>query len=303
MKRVILLCTALLFLGTVGFAQEAVKDTTWKTGGLISATFGQVSLTNWAAGGLSSISGNGHINLFANHQKGKGSWDNNLILAYGLLKQGEADVVKSDDRIEFTTKYGREAWSPDWSYTALANFRTQFTEGLDAEGNRISDLMAPGYLLASLGFDYRPNDNFSFYISPVTGKFTFVTDEILAAQGAYGVEAGVLGVDDSGNLVVIQDGKTSRSELGGYIRTTYNKNLMENVNFLTSLDLFSNYDNPTLLDVNWDTMISLKVNEYITTSLGLTVIYDHDIKIQDGDKIGPRTQFRQIFGVGFAYTL
>ena len=78
---------------------------------------------------------------------------------------------------------------------------------------------------------------------------------------------------------------------------------MENVNFLTSLDLFSNYENPTFIDVNWDTMISLKVNEYITTSLGLTVIYDHDIKIQDGDNIGPRTQFRQIFGVGFAYTL
>ena len=38
----------------------------WQTGGLFSVGFNQVSLTNWAAGGQGSISGNALVNLSAN---------------------------------------------------------------------------------------------------------------------------------------------------------------------------------------------------------------------------------------------
>ena len=41
----------------------------WKTGGLISLNLTQVSLTNWSAGGESSVSANGILNLFANLKK------------------------------------------------------------------------------------------------------------------------------------------------------------------------------------------------------------------------------------------
>lgn len=311
-KKVLSLAAIVLFGSSAIMAQEAVKDTSWTTGGLIGANLSQVSLTNWAAGGLSSISGNGTINLFANMKKGKNSWDNNLDLAYGLLKQGDdGDVQKTDDRIDFATKYGREAWNPKWYYSALANFKTQFTEGLGADilGDNgeilvddpvISDILAPAYVLASLGLDYKPNDNFSAFISPVTAKFTIVNDQDLANAGAFGVEAAQY--DDLGAL--LKEGENSRSEFGGYAKAMFAKDLMENVNFITKLDLFSNYEDPTFIDVNWDALISMKVNEYITTTLGTTVLYDHDIKILDSDgKVGPRTQFRQIFGVGFAYTL
>ena len=269
-------------------AEAAVQDTTWKTGGIVGAGFNQVSLTNWAAGGLSSISGNLTVNLFANYKKDKSTWDNNLDLGYGLLKQGDEDVQKTDDRIELTSKYGREAWSPNWYYSGLLNFRTQFTEGLDANGVRFSDIMAPAYITASLGLDYKPNDKFSAMIAPLTAKFTIVNDDLLAAQGAYGVEPG----------------EALRSEFGVAIRLIYQDKLMENVSLVSRVDLFSNYENPTYIDVNGDVLFSMKVNDYITTTLGMTVLYDHDILITDEDgNTGPRTQFRQIFGVGFAYTL
>jgi hypothetical protein len=299
-KRALTLAITVM-LGMYTIAQEAAQDTTWKTGGLVGINMSQVSLTNWAAGGFSSISGNAALNLFANMKKGKNTWDNTLDLGYGLLKQGDdGDVQKTDDRIDFASKYGREAWNPKWYYSALANFRTQFTEGVDADNNRISDLLAPAYVLASLGLDYKPNDNFTVFISPVTAKFTIVNDQDLANVGAFGVQAAEF--NDLGEVVT--EGEKSRSEFGGYLKSQYTKDIMENVNFITKLDLFSNYENPTYIDVNWDALIGMKVNDYINVTLGTTMLYDHDIKITDSDgETGPRTQFRQIFGVGFAYAL
>jgi len=84
----------------------------------------------------------------------------------------------------------------------------------------------------------------------------------------------------------------------------FTKELMENVNFVTKADFFGNYEETTHIDVNWDALLGLKVNDYITTTLGATALYDHDIAIKDTDgKVGPRTQFKQLFNVGFTYAL
>jgi hypothetical protein len=311
---VLSLAIACTFLTTGIFAQEAEQDTTWKTGGVFNAGVTQVSLTNWASGGLSSISGNATINLFAHMLNGKNSWDNDLILGYGLLKQGDdGDVVKTDDRIDFSSKYGREAWNPKWYYSALANFRTQFTEGegepvTDLDGEifkpAISDIFAPAYILGAIGLDYKPNDKLTVFISPLTAKITIVGDDLLAAAGAFGVDPGVIGIDEAGRPIVVTPGSGSRSEFGGYFKLGYTQKLMENVTFTTKLDLFSNYESAANIDVNWDALINFKVNDYISGNLGSTVLYDDDINILDSDgKTGPRTQIRQIFGLGFNYAL
>jgi hypothetical protein len=72
------------------------------------------------------------------------------------------------------------------------------------------------------------------------------------------------------------------------------------------LDLFSNYqNNPQNIDVSWETIIGLKVNRFITTTITTHLIYDDDIDIgvdrnDDGviDGSGPRTQFKEVIGVG-----
>ena len=120
-----LLSLALIIIAASASAQQ---DTVWRRGGLIAINFTQVSLTNWAAGGQNSISGNGIINYFANYKRGKNVWDNNLDLGYGMLIQGNDKARKSDDKIDFSSKYGREAFS-HWYYSALFNFRSQFTPG------------------------------------------------------------------------------------------------------------------------------------------------------------------------------
>ncbi|HRY99858.1 MAG TPA: hypothetical protein P5550_12450, partial [Bacteroidales bacterium] len=105
---------------------------------------------------------------------------------------------------------------------------------------------------------------------------------------------GAYGVDPGENL---------RSEFGGFVKVAFKTDLMENVNFQTKADFFSNYlNNPQNIDVNWEVLIAMKVNKFITANLSTQLLYDDDINIVDknGD-IGPRTQFKEIFGIGFAY--
>jgi hypothetical protein len=277
------------------FAQEAAKDTVWRCGGLFSVNLTQVSLTNWAAGGQNSISGNSLLSLFANYKRGKIAWDNSIDLAYGLVRQGkEGDVVKTDDKIDLSSKYGIKAFD-HWYYSALLNFKSQFAPGYNYPNDSIaiSKFLAPGYLLFALGMDYKPTDYFSLFISPATGRFVIVNDKLLSDAGAFGVDSG----------------KTVKTEVGAYLKAAFNKDLSPTINLKTSLDFFSNYlDNPQNIDINFQLLLSLKVSKFISASLSAQVLYDDNTKIAvyksdeiTIDHFGPRTQFKEVIGVGFAY--
>jgi hypothetical protein len=275
----------------------------WKKGGVFALNLAQTSLSNWAAGGQNSLAVNGILSAFANYKQGKSAWDNSLDMGYGLLKQGKnATTMKTDDKIDFLSKYGREAFK-NFYYSGLLNFRTQMRPGYKYPdtGHKISDLFAPAYLLLALGMDYKPNPYFSAFLAPVTLKFTFVTNKVLSDAGAFGVSPG----------------KTSRSEFGGYIRAIYTRNdfkdeFLKNIAFTTKIDLFSNYrENPQNIDVNWETLIAMKVNKFLSVNFNTVLMYDDNIKVpvdRNGNGIfesteapGPRTQFKEILGVGFSY--
>ena len=275
----------------------------WKKGGLFAINLAQTSLTNWAAGGQNSAAVNGILSAFANFKQGKSAWDNSLDIGYGILKQGkDASPMKTDDKFDLFSKYGREAFKKFY-WSALMNFKTQMRPGYkypDTE-NKISDIFSPAYLLLAAGMDYKPNPYFSAFIAPLTGKFTFVNDPELSASGAFGVTPG----------------QNSRSEFGGYMRAIFSKNdfkdeFMKNVAFTTKIDLFSNYGhNPQNIDVTWENLIGLKVNKFISVNFNTVLMYDDDIKVpvdrngngefESTEAPGPRTQFKEILGVGFSY--
>lgn len=304
MKNILL--TALSFVAISSFGQvteaEAAllkkdTDTTlgWKKGGVINIGFSQVSLTNWNAGGQSSIATNGLLSLYAHHKTAKGLWENNLEMGYGLLRQGQEKIIqKTDDRFDLLSKYGQKI-NEKWYYAGLMNFRTQFTDGFSRPGdvNPISRLFAPAYMITAIGVEYKPKENLGFFFAPLTNKNTFVMDEVLSAAGAFGVDPG----------------KVFRGEFGGYVRMNYKVDIMENITFQTRLDLFSNYFyNPQNIDVSWETLLSLKVNKFISATIGTHLIYDDDIMIavdtnNDGilNGAGPRVQFKQLLNVGFNY--
>lgn len=320
MKNLFTISLALL-LGAGAIAQVDANETdlrakatgatdstkTWSKGGIINVGFGQTSLHNWAAGGFNSYSFNGLLSLFANHSKGKLAWDNSLDLEYGSILQFTSSTpdsaknwFKNSDRIELNSKVGYEAGG-DWYYTALFNFRSQMSPGYDDDGsNVISDITSPAYTTLALGMDYKPSDDFSVFISPAAYRMVYVGRNNL--RSTYGF------TDDD----ILAD-KNSINEFGAYLKMNYKKNEpfgIKNVNFQTDLALFSNYLNsPTNIDIYWNTIIGMKVNKFITATIGTNLIYDDDISISTGGfradgvtpEVGPRVQFKEALTVGFSY--
>ncbi|MGC9470122.1 MAG: DUF3078 domain-containing protein [Bacteroidales bacterium] len=286
MKKYIILAGLLVWFPFTTHGQESTDSLEgWKTGGAGSLAFSQVSLVNWASGGANSIAGNAFVNMFANLKKGQMTWDNNLDMGYGLLNNEGQGVRKSDDRLEFSSKYGRKA-PGKWYYSGMVGFKTQFADGYDYPNDStvISSFFAPAYITASLGMDYKPGDNFTLFLSPLTSKTTIVIDPELAT--GFGLEPG----------------KKIRGEFGGYYKMAFKTPVVTNVDLLTKLDLFSNYlDKPQNVDVNWEVLITMTINQYISANINTHLIYDDNIRLIDDDGIKrPKVQFKEVFGLGFS---
>lgn len=265
---------------------------TWRLGGVCNVNVNQGSLSNWAAGGDKfSFSLNSYLNLHALYKKGRNSWDNNLDLAYGLVKTTSLGNRKAADRIDFLSKYGYGI-SKKVSIATLLNFRSQFAKGFSYAKNvagldsstLTSKTFSPAYLLVSLGLDYKPNADLSIFVSPITARWVIVSDTYFSSF--YGLEPG----------------ETVKTEVGAYLSTNYLKKLGNNFTFKTRLDLFSNYlDEPKNIDIFWTNVLTAKITRYINFSLNVDMIYDDDTRNVDPTK-GPAPQWLQLMGIGFSYT-
>ena len=155
--------------------------------------------------------------------------------------------------------------------------------------------MAPGYLFVGLGKSYiADNNKFNLYISPVTMKSTFVMDDTLSQQGAFGVD----------------EGENTFMEMGFQVTNSWETEIMKNVMMDHSLSLYTDYLRSFgNIDVDWELNLNLKVNQYLNANIGTHVIFDDDIKFdeetaEDGTILNPgiaRIQFKQLLGVGLLY--
>jgi hypothetical protein len=270
-------------------------DTThlpWKRGAIFNLNVNQGSLTNWAAGGDKfSFSVASAFSAFAYYRNGKHNWDNVIDLAYGYVNTTSLGGRKSDDRIGLTTKYGYEI-AKSLYLSALVDFRSQFTDGYlyasdTSKPQLVSRFMSPAYVLFSPGLDFKPNDQLSVFLSPVTARYVIVMDDHLAAQGAFGVDTG----------------KHVKSEFGAYFSFNWVSQIAKNIVYKTRCDLFSDYKhNPQNIDVFWTNSLNLQVNKHISANISLDMIYDDDVKVFENTKtgvMGPRLQIKEVIGVGF----
>jgi hypothetical protein len=267
----------------------------WEHESAIFLNTSQTSLTNWSSGGRNSLSLNVLVSLDRNYRAEKANWDNSLEFGYGIMNQGDGEgFLKTDDKLDIATKYGFRTFEK-WYFSALMTLRTQVNPGYYYPNDSvvISRFLAPGYFVGAIGMDFKPSDAFSAFISPLTTKTTFVLDDVLSDSGAFGVERG----------------RISRSEIGGFVRMLYRKDLVENVSFDLKIDLFSNYlRKPGNIDINWEMRLILKAYKMLSASLSTHLIYDDDVILdidfdKDGiiDKRGPRLQFKELFSLGLTF--
>jgi len=271
------------------------KDEGWTVSGITNITFSQVGLLNWTAGGNSSISIIGLGMYKANYIRDNYTWNNYLELGYGLTKIGDVEFRKSDDRIIFVSQAGIAA-GQTMNHSLLIDFRTQFTDGrnyiasIDSISGTYpltSTFLAPAFLTTALGMEIKPTSSLSILIAPLTGRTTIVANRVLSEAGAFNVTKG----------------NTIKSFLGALINAHFTDQILENVMLNSRLNVFSPFSSPDLMVVNWENLLSMKVNSFIKVTLSLDVFYDHRININRTDgTIGPATQLKNTFGIGFGYT-
>lgn len=288
-----LLCVVALFVAATAFAQEKEADTEGKfiIKGVTGLNVSQTAMSNWSAGGENSFAGTAYLNATGERKSGKWLWTNSLALEYGLTKVKSQGTRKVSDKIEFTTKLGHQM-SKKWYYAGLIDFKSQFATGYDysddGKGPFISKFMAPAYSNVSLGMEYRPNEILSVYLSPITEKFTFVLNDSLSDAGAFGV--------DTGDKI--------KAEAGAYVKARFQKEIVTNVSLISTLDLFTAYNSSFGdVDINWDILINMKVNKFLSANINATLKYDNDVKTVDsnGNARGAKVQLKEVIGVGVAY--
>lgn len=292
MKRIFIITLSLIsaFQMYSKNLSETEEEKAWKLNGSAGVNFSQTSFANWSTGGDNSIAGNALLNAGLDYKKNDWLWQNKLILEYGLTSTKANGMQKTSDRIELSTQIG---YSTDnkWYYSAMADFKTQFYKGYNYPNKSvyISKFMAPAYSNISIGMEYKPENKFySAYFSPIAGKLTFVEDDYLSNEGAFGVDKG----------------DKFRAQIGLYLKAKAEKEIMENVKLITDANFFTAYDKSFgNIDVEWNMMVNMKINKFLNASLSTTLKYDDDVKYinTDGVQEGPRVQFKEILGLGVAY--
>lgn len=277
-------------------AQEHPDTSYWTHSGKFALNFSQVGLTNWSGGGDPSLSFNGIINYKFKFERDPHLWENLLDAGYGAQRIGrkEEPFKKSDDKIVFISRYGYKIRG-QWYASVLSDFRTQFYRGYSYDNDTsilVSNLMAPAYWKIGLGVTFNhkfsEEESFSFTFSPLNGRTTFVLDDELSEQGAFGVDPG----------------KKTRFHAGMDLTMAINKELVKNVTLTSTLGLFSRYEDLAVVDVNWDLLLWFKINQFLAASISTQLVYNQDIEFtnEDGSTYGSAVQFKEVLGIGLTYS-
>ncbi|MCU0446029.1 MAG: DUF3078 domain-containing protein [Microscillaceae bacterium] len=274
---------------------KARSDTSyWQksfSGGL---NFNQASFSNWVGGGANSMALGIVVNARALYMKEKWSWDNTADLQLGYVYQAGV-TRKAADQILLNSVAGYKIASK-WDVFMSGNFSTFFAPGYLYGGKKdgtggdslVSSFMAPAQLALAWGVAYKPNDWFSLRISPFAPRFTFLMNDevrpIINGQRtkAYGVEA---------------DRNVRTEWLAFQLQAALNKDIAKNIKLNILYQMYANYETLSFdqIDHRLNLSIAAKVNNYISTTFGVIMLYDKDFS----DKL----QLQQTLGIGFLYNV
>ena len=299
-------------------AVEAVADTVapepeltnwqkyWKLTGLVTFNLTETMQWNWAAGGNNNGNGILACNLKLAYKKDNISWETTFDSDYGWMWTPSTAFKwrKSNDKIVFSTKFGWE-FHKTWYLTVMAGFKSHYHDGYDYKigDDKIEtktyayNWLSPSYSDLSVGIDWKPNDIFTVYLSPVAGRITTVLqrndDSLRTLHAKYGVP-------DTVNF---------KAELGATFKAGVNYSPVKGLKILSTLTLFTPYKKGVFgnIDVDWDFAISYQFWKVLNVTLSTSLKYYDAVNIEWTDKQGnvhnsPRVQFREIIGLGIGYS-
>jgi hypothetical protein len=282
-------------------AASAAQDTTapqkhYAFHGKNLLTFSQISYSDsWESGGLPSITLRGASNLAFIYQKNLIYFQSVFDGAYAMTWESGSNATKKEDRFAFTNTFGlRTSKKSPFYYITMIDLKSQFAPGYQSATDRtiISRLFSPAYLTTSLGISYKYKDVLSVTMAPISGRFVFVLDTAIVHRGLYEVA----------------QNETVKIDMGCYASVVYAQNFFKIFNFISKMELFSNYkDNPQNIDIDWENKLGIKITSYFTAEFYIRMVYKdksrYAVPLADGttELRGPRMQINESFNIGLTY--
>ena len=284
-----------------GVGKSYVLETPWRIGGDGSIGFTQTYYENWKKGGESALSLLIILKGFATYNSvdGKIKWDNNAEIRNGWLRPGDksSEIKKTDDKLELTSRFGVKAVDK-WYYSTELTFNTQFFRGYDypKADHPVpkSAFMAPSKTIFKIGLDYKPNNEFSLFLSPLSIKNIYVRDTTLIDQTKYGV-----------NIY-----EKAFWEPGLNADLKFKKQIAPDLFFETKYKMFINYKDPfKKLDIDWENNLRMQLTTYLDLKMMIHLLYDDNVLfpvydnagIQVGEKA--KLQIEEFITIGFVYKI
>ena len=277
----------------------------WKKGGMISLYLAQGGTRNWAGGGEKfSLAFAGYLNLWANRNVGKHSWQNSIDLGYALVNTHGTGVRKNDDKLDWVTKYTYDV-SKKFAAGVFFNLHGQMTNGYDyteEKRRRISGFFAPAYATLAPGFELRPTSYFSVFFTPVDARWVVFTNKPYSFNYQGGVKPDGTAERPLASAYGVDPEKKVRFEVGPFISAAFNKDLCTNVNLRSRLDLQSDltHEEPFNIDIYFTNMLGFKVNNWIQATYSFDVLYDNEVKMFGANKDKSSAQLKSMMGIGLA---
>ena len=297
----------------LGIQHIKLKAQFWKYHTDASFMLNQTTLSNWVKGGENSIASALDVTGYAdyNNKPLKISSSNFARLKFGYLATGMQSIRKNLDLLETNSKFNHKAFGK-FDFSAILLFKTQIAKGKNyfttAAGkdtsNLVSKFMNPAILTIGLGLDYQPNKTTSLNFSPLTYRGTFVTDPAYINNTYYPNR-----IDQT--IYGIAKNRTSLNEPGVSFMISNEVKPIETVSIVNRLQLFTNYiHNPQNVDVDWEMIVTAKLNWFTDVRFNTHLIFDDDTKTEelkggqpiliDGiAKKTARIQFKEMLGFLF----
>lgn len=282
-----------------GSSPTAADSAGWTYDATARLNLSQAAYKDWQeGGGVNSLAVSAATGGVAREREGHWFQTHELRLALGIIDQQDRALRKSEDQIRYqsTLRYEGDDFFRVLNPTVALQLRTQFAAGFDYNGNpfegevpmgdprlerttpvQTSSFFAPAFITESLGLTYKP-------ASQLTMRFGAASKQTVVVEEDFRVLYGV------------QSDRTVRIEAGGEFASTLDTQLSDNIRYRSDLGVFyaiNQLEEPP--DVLWENTITLEVNDWLSTNLEFTALYDQQIT--------NAIQLRETISVGLSFTL
>jgi hypothetical protein len=283
------IAVVLLLALSTGYAQEKKKEELvygWENELVGNLNFTQTKLDNWSQGGEDSWVWQLDINGKAENDQKKYNWANSGKISYGKTKTQDSEARKSTDEIRLESVYTYKLGTfvnPYVAVTGITQLTSSYVFSDDGSGNEIkteiSKFLNPGYFTESIGVGFKKSKNFKTRLG-LAFKQTVATNDAFAPFYS----------DDPDTPEL----ESVRSEVGMESVSDYSRKISETILYSSKLELFSDFESVSAVDVRWDNLFTAKVSKLISVSFNIQLFYDKDIS--------PKRQLKQVLAAGLTYS-